>query len=377
MIVSFRQCSRAFSPTRVVVLRQRSGTKSSFHSTTRIGLNRFLFDPAELGSSPFTDNENGQETVTVTLPKDDYRTIHAAKILGLHNGDTVRAGVVLDNDETDHPHAGMVTDMATIQWIPEGKVKKAEPLGNGNPPGSIQITLHDLVAPPPAVPGAVVPRTTLPVSLILALPRPSQLNRMLPMICQLGVDHIVLTSAAKVPRDYFGSHLFRKDASTGQRTTLRQRLVEGLCQVGVDVRLPQITIVRNFHSFLQHDLDRFFPRDVYARVLAHPERVQQQQCTNESGSSKSSRRFDETVQFPNADRRIVVAVGPEGGWQEPEELDLLTRDFGFQTVTLGPRVLRSDVAVISLLTLAHEACRTTVTSETINTKEEENGSLSL
>mmetsp|Transcript_17824 Transcript_17824/g.33850 ORF Transcript_17824/g.33850 Transcript_17824/m.33850 type:complete len:133 (+) Transcript_17824:2900-3298(+) len=94
MIVSFRQCSRAFSPTRVVVLRQRSGTKSSFHSTTRIGLNRFLFDPAELGSSPFTDNENGQETVTVTLPKDDYRTIHAAKILGLHNGDTVRAGVV-------------------------------------------------------------------------------------------------------------------------------------------------------------------------------------------------------------------------------------------------------------------------------------------
>jgi len=46
---------------------------------------------------------------------------------------------------------------------------------------------------------------------------------------------------------------------------------------------------------------------------------------------------------------------PEGGWEEPYELDKFI-DMGFQQITLGPRVLRSDVAVISLLTLAHEMC---------------------
>ena len=395
MMVSFRQCSKAFTLSRVRVFGQRSGRKTCFHSTTQRGLNRFLFDPTELDPSCVKDDENGLGTVTVTLSKDDYRTVHAAKILGLQNGDTVRAGVVLDVDDIDHPHAGTVTDTATIQWIPEGKVKKAEPLGNGNPPGSLQITLHDLAAPlVPSIPGTATTSTTTtttttttrqPVSLILALPRPLQLNRMLPMICQLGVDHIVLTSAAKVPRDYFGSHLFKRDASTGQQISLRQRLVEGLCQAGVDVRLPQITIARNFHSFLQHDLERFFPTNTYARVLAHPERLQQQQqYAHDSDmddnslvvqSPISNRRFDETVQFPNDDRRIVVAVGPEGGWQEPEELDRLTHEYGFQTVTLGPRVLRSDVAVVALLTLAHEACRTTMkaTATTDFKTKKENG----
>ena len=31
-------------------------------------------------------------------------------------------------------------------------------------------------------------------------------------------------------------------------------------------------------------------------------------------------------------------------------------NLGFQEVTLGTRVLRSDVAVVSLLALAHEIC---------------------
>jgi len=34
------------------------------------------------------------------------------------------------------------------------------------------------------------------------------------------------------------------------------------------------------------------------------------------------------------------------------------KDKGFQQITLGKRVLRSDVAVVSLLALAHEVCAT-------------------
>ena len=41
-------------------------------------------------------------------------------------------------------------------------------------------------------------------------------------------------------------------------------------------------------------------------------------------------------------------MGPEGGWVEPDELELLA-SHGFERVTLGTRTLRTDVAVISLV----------------------------
>ena len=39
---------------------------------------------------------------------------------------------------------------------------------------------------------------------------------------------------------------------------------------------------------------------------------------------------------------MLVAIGPEGGWEEPHELDMFKRS-GFQRVLLRSRVLRSDV----------------------------------
>jgi hypothetical protein len=155
--------------------------RRTFHSSTALSLNRFLFDPTEMDFS-----EDHQPSVKI--PKDDYRTIHASKILGLRNGDTIRAGIVSDPNQKEHQDGssrgsspGLVTDTATIQWLPEGKVKKAEPLGNGNPPGSLRIILNNLQAPASTI-------SLAPVSLILALPRPLQLGRILPMISQMGVS---------------------------------------------------------------------------------------------------------------------------------------------------------------------------------------------
>ena len=42
------------------------------------------------------------------------------------------------------------------------------------------------------------------------VPRPLQLERLLPAIAQMGVGTLVLTNAAKVRADYFGSHLLQK-----------------------------------------------------------------------------------------------------------------------------------------------------------------------
>ena len=54
-------------------------------------------------------------------------------------------------------------------------------------------------------------------------------------------------------------------------------------------------------------------------------------------------------------RERILRRWPEGGWEEPYELDMF-KSRGFQQISLGTRVLRSDVAVVSLLALAHEAC---------------------
>uniref|UniRef100_A0A8J9X396 16S rRNA (uracil(1498)-N(3))-methyltransferase n=1 Tax=Phaeodactylum tricornutum TaxID=2850 RepID=A0A8J9X396_PHATR len=303
----------------VGTLRPQGYRKFSVHLSTVCRLNRFLFDTSEV---KYTDTE----LPSITLPRDDFRTIHASKILGLRNGNTIRAGLV-----SCEVHQGLLTDDATVQWIPEGKVKKAEPLGNGNPPGSLHIHLNGLQAPAEQL----VPS----VSLILALPRPLQLGRMLPMISQMGVNHLVLAQAQKVPKDYFGSHLLRNPEE------LREKLIEGLCQAG-DVRLPQLHIVRNLRDFLTNEVDEIFPKNQYARAIAHPQRT-----SDPMGSLKKMKQ----VEFPVKSSRLVVAVGPEGGWEEPDELDRF-RDCGFQQITMGARVLRSDCAVVSLLSLAHDIC---------------------
>lgn len=288
-------------------------------SSTARYLNRLLFSPDEL-DTPWV----GTTVPSVTLPRDDYRTVHASKILKLVNGASVRAGVVGEDRQ------GLKTDSAVVEWLPEGNVKKAEPLNNGDPPGALRLHLSSLEPAPPSL--------NVSVSLILALPRPIQLARMLPMISQMGVDQLVLTDARKVPKDYFGSHLFR------QPGRLTDKLVEGLCQAG-DVHLPKLRIARHLNQFLEGDLDSLFPLETHARVIAHPQRP----------NEPTVPRLRQVV-FPSGiPRRMVIAVGPEGGWEEPNELERFT-NWHFQKVTMGERTLRSDCAVISLLSLAHDVC---------------------
>eukprot|EP00985_Skeletonema_marinoi_P015949 scaffold8417_cov136-Skeletonema_marinoi.AAC.2 len=323
-----------------------------FHRASILHLNRILFDTSEIDKSD-TSVSGRQESgvdeapmATVTLPKDDYRTIHIAKILGLHNGDSLRAGTVINPSDEEDEFAGLLTDDATITWLPEGKIKKAEPTKNGDPPGSLCISI-----PQP-------PKTYLStqssdegmddtpkVSLLLALPRPLQLSRILPMVSQLGVDQLILTNAMKVPKDYFGSHIFRKPE------VLRGLLMEGLAQSG-DVRLPNVHVTKRLKVFVEDELDELFPLDEVVRVIAHPQR---RDIDGREFGPAPLRMTD--IEFPKSDkpRRLLVAVGPEGGWTEPYELDMF-RDKGFQQITLGTRVLRSDVAVVSLLSLAHEVC---------------------
>ena len=68
--------------------------------------------------------------------------------------------------------------------------------------------------------------------------------------------------------------------------------------------------------------------------------------------------------FSQASAPIAILVGPEGGFSE-DELKLL-RQLDFATgVTLGPRILRAETAVVSAL-----SCWQALSGDWVNYKEQ-------
>lgn len=166
------------------------------------------------------------------------------------------------------------------------------------------------------------------IDLLLAVPRPKVMRRLWAPLASMGVGRIVLTNAAKVQREYFDTHWL-------QRETYEPRLIEGLEQSG-DTWIPDVSIRRRLKPFVEDELDGMFPRSL--QLLAHP---------------RDGRQVTDSRAFP--EQRILLAVGPEGGWSD-FEINLLEHH-GFETVSLGSRTLRTDVACIALLALAHEVKR--------------------
>ena len=62
-----------------------------------------------------------------------------------------------------------------------------------------------------------------------------------------------------------------------------------------------------------------------------------------------TRRLKETIAGISDPRSVIVAIGPEGGF-DPQETDLFVR-YGFQTVSLGSRILRTETAAIAIVAI--------------------------
>jgi RsmE family RNA methyltransferase len=138
-----------------------------------------------------------------------------------------------------------------------------------------------------------------------------------------------LTNASKVERYYFDSHVLNPAFVRGQ-------LIEGLQQAG-DTRLPEFTIHKRLKVFVEDELPPLAPEG--ARLIAFPG----------AGPTIAD------VLAQSAARRVLLAVGPEGGWTTHEH-ELLQRH-GFCPVTMGSRILRTDTACAALLALVHDKLR--------------------
>ena len=159
------------------------------------------------------------------------------------------------------------------------------------------------------------------LDLLLALPRPKVLRRLWAQLAALGVGRIVLTNAARVERNYFDTHVL-------DPAFYRPLLIEGL-QQAQDTHLPRVSIHRRFRPLVEDELDTLSAAET--RLVAHP--------------SKNAESIG--VAWPRSAGRALVAVGPEGGWDD-FELRLLSNR-GFRPVSLGARTLRTDTACIALL----------------------------
>jgi RsmE family RNA methyltransferase len=154
-----------------------------------------------------------------------------------------------------------------------------------------------------------------PVDLLVAVPRPKILRRVLQAAASMGVAKLVLLGSYRVEKSYFSSPALAPEA-------IEAELRLGMEQ-GRDTRPPEVTFRRFFKPFVEDELEATFAGA--QRLLADP-------------------RTDGPLErVPRHDARAVVAIGPEGGWTPYEADSLASR--GFTPFSLGPRVLRVDAAV--------------------------------
>ena len=178
------------------------------------------------------------------------------------------------------------------------------------------------------------------IDLILAPPRPRVMKRLLPQLAALGVGRIFLVGAKKVEKDFWGATLLKPE-------NYRSLLIDGLMQAGTSV-LPTLETRRNFRKFIKEELDTLWPES--RRIVAHPYgagedfRRETLDANPVSGlKSNVLSSLPSNVLRP----RLLLAIGPEGGWTDDEVA--LLEEHGFTRYSLGSRILRTDTATIALL----------------------------
>ncbi len=236
-------------------------------------MNIILFEPHEAATNQITIH--------------DRRSEHILKVLKSAPGDTVRVGIINGGSGS-----GIITETSDKSVTIKLQINNPEP-----PPRPL-------------------------TDLILALPRPIMLKRVLAQATALGVGRIFLVNAKRVEKSFFHASLLEDES-------YRDYLIQGLEQ-SVDTLLPKVSIHQRFKPFIEDDLPEL--TDYPCRLLAHP---------------NTKHGLWEQVKPPISGKKTVLAIGPEGGWIDYEIGKF--KDQGFSAFSLGPRILRVDTAVPAIL----------------------------
>lgn len=211
----------------------------------------------------------------------DRRHHHIRTVLQVHPGDTLKVGLV------------------------DGNIGSARVLSCGTTSTELAVSLRH--APPES------PQITV----ILALPRPKALKRVLQGMTAFGIKRIILINSWRVDKSYWQSPALLPSA-------IQEQLLLGLEQ-GRDTILPRVEIQQRFKPFVEDRLPAIISGT--SALVAHP------------GSTNPCPA--------NLHTPVTLAVGPEGGFTTYEVDKLI--GVGLVPVHLGARPLRVEAAVPALL----------------------------
>lgn len=202
---------------------------------------------------------------------------HLKKVLRVNVGDKIRVGVI-----NDLLGIGIV-ERLEMQYI--------------------SLSIFTDSPPPKAVPATV----------ILSLPRPRFLKRIMQNLAALGIKDIHVIHSKRVENSYWNTpHICLPN--------IKKDLILGLEQAG-DTVVPEVTLHRRFKPFVEDVLPQLI--NGRKKFLAQPRsEISCPICINQSS---------------------VLIIGPEGGFI-PYEINKF-KDIGFQAVSIGDRIMKVEVAI--------------------------------
>lgn len=214
------------------------------------------------------------------------RARHAREVLGVAAGRRLRVGVV------DGPLGEAEVTAVTSEGI------------------ELSLSLEATAPPRPRL------------DVVVAIPRPKTLAKLLPEIVSMGVDRLVLIRTWKVEKPYLESALLTPE---GQQPLVRAGSMQGRL-----THTPQIVVEPLFRPWIEDRAPALFA-DTPVRWVMHPHAAR---TTAQVGSLD-----------PQA--RAVIAIGPEAGFVDFEVERFVAA--GFEAVTMGPRPLRVETAVVAAI----------------------------
>ena len=228
-------------------------------------MNILLYNADELSST-------GQIHIT-----DPRRQTHLAKVIRPNIGDSLRVGQI------------------------NGAIGLGKVISHSEGETRLEITLSQNSPPP------------LALKLLLAIPRPKMMRRILQTCATLGVSEITLLNSAKVEKSYWQTPLLQPES-------VYNNLLLGLEQAGT-TQLPLVHKAELFKPYVEDNLSHWAGNS--RRLVAHPRNAHA--CPDASQQT------------------TTLAIGPEGGFTD-YEVDKLTEQ-GFIPFSLGPRIMRVETAI--------------------------------
>jgi len=258
-----------------------------------------LDDNARSNGSPYS--RAGSMNLLILTPQDDLadgvctitddRADHIRKILKLVAGDSIRVGLLSGPAGT-----------ALIEEVFDRRVV-------------LRCGEMTEIAPP-----------IVEIDIVCAVPRPQTLKKVLITAAGMGVRRLHLLRTRRVDKSYLQSKVLNPER-------YRPLLIEGLAQ-GKLTRLPEVTLHPRFRPFIEDELPGLVAETEGTHLL----------LPDQSGEARLDGVLDKSV------RRLIIAIGPEGGWV-PFEIKKLERA-GFTTFSLGPWTLRVETALAAVLSQA-------------------------